>query len=81
MKDHVVLAVEEENLGLGATDLAAKSPCELYCGKAPSNNDYSDWLHFLAPVVRAPWNCDFFMTPPAPFEKAGTGSSAFYLSL
>src|SRR5258708_5497324 len=34
MKDHMVLAVEEENFALGTADLAAKGLCELYCGKA-----------------------------------------------
>jgi hypothetical protein len=51
MKDHMVLAVEEKNLALGTADLAAKSLCELYGGKASTDNDYSDWLHFLAPIA------------------------------
>jgi hypothetical protein len=51
MKDHMVLAVEEENFALGTADLTAKGLCELYCGKASADNDYSDWLHFLAPIA------------------------------
>lgn len=51
MKDHMVLAVEEKNLALGTADFASEGLCELYGGKASADNDYSDWLHFLAPIA------------------------------
>jgi hypothetical protein len=51
MKDHVVLAVKEKDLALGTADTAAKSLCELYRGKASSDNDYSDLCHFVAPIA------------------------------
>jgi len=47
----MVLAVEEKNLARGTADLAAESLCELYSGKASTDNDYSEWLHFLAPIA------------------------------
>jgi len=59
MKDHVVLAVEEKNLALGTADFASECLCELYSGKASTDNDYSDWLHFFAPVARPDTTEDF----------------------
>jgi hypothetical protein len=51
MKDHVILAIEEENLRVGSAELAAKSFCELYGGKSPADDDDSNWLHFFAPMA------------------------------
>jgi hypothetical protein len=42
MKDHVVLAIEEENFTLGWAQLAAKSFCELNGGKSSADDDHSD---------------------------------------
>jgi hypothetical protein len=49
MKDHVVLAVEEENFTVGRAQLAAKSFCELNGRKPSADDDHSYWLHFFAP--------------------------------
>jgi len=42
MKDHVVLAIEEENFTVGWAQLAAKSFCELNGGKSSADDDHSD---------------------------------------
>jgi hypothetical protein len=49
VKNHVVLAIEEENLTLGTLEVAAKSFSELYRGKSSSDNNYPDWLHWGTP--------------------------------
>jgi hypothetical protein len=51
MKYHVVFATEEKNVALGRAELAAKSLCELNGGEASTNNDYSYWVHLLAPIA------------------------------
>jgi hypothetical protein len=51
MKYHVVFPAEEKNVALRRAELAAKSPCELYGGEASTDNDYSYWVHFLAPIA------------------------------
>ena len=51
MKHHVVFPAEEKNVALGRAELAAKSLCELYGGEASTNNDYSYWIHLLAPIA------------------------------
>ena len=51
MKYHVVFPAEEKNVALGRGELAAKSLCELYGGEASTNNDYSYWVHLLAPIA------------------------------
>src|SRR5258708_34595766 len=49
MKYHVVFPAEEKNVALGRAELAAKSLCELNGGEASTDNDYSHWVHLLAP--------------------------------
>jgi hypothetical protein len=49
VKNHVVLAIEEENLALGTPEVAANSFSELYRGKSSSDNNYPDWLHWGTP--------------------------------
>jgi hypothetical protein len=51
MKYHVVFATEEKNVALGCAQLAAKSLCELYGGESSTDNDYSYWVHSLAPIA------------------------------
>jgi hypothetical protein len=51
MKDHVVFAIEEKNLALGGTLFGAKSFCELYSGKSPTDYDYSYCAHLLTPLA------------------------------
>lgn len=51
MKNHVVLAVEEENFTVRRAQLAAKSFCKFYGGKPSTDDDYSDWFHFFAPIA------------------------------
>ena len=51
MKDHVVLAIEEENMALGSAHFVAKSFCELNGGKAATDDDHSSWVHLDAPVL------------------------------
>jgi hypothetical protein len=51
MKYHVVFPAEEKNVALRRAELAAKSLCELYGGEASTNNDYSYWVHLLAPIA------------------------------
>lgn len=51
MKYHVVFPAEEKNVALRLAELAAKSLCELYGGEASTDNDYSYWVHLLAPVA------------------------------
>jgi hypothetical protein len=51
MKDHMVLAVEEENLALGSAQFMAESFCELNGGKPSADDNDSSWLHLDAPVV------------------------------
>jgi hypothetical protein len=51
MKYHVVFATEEKNLALGRAELAAKSLCELNGSEASTDNDYSYWVHLLAPIA------------------------------
>lgn len=50
MKDHVVLAVEEENFTVRRAQLAAKSFRELHGRKPSTDDDHSDWFHFFAPI-------------------------------
>jgi hypothetical protein len=49
MKHHVVFTAEEKNVAPGCAELAAKSLCELNGGEASTDNDYSYWVHLLAP--------------------------------
>jgi hypothetical protein len=49
MKHHVVFPAEEKNVALGRAELAAKRLCELNGGEASTDNDYSYWVHLLAP--------------------------------
>jgi len=51
MKYHVVFPAEEKNVALRRSELAAKSLRELYGGEASANNDYSYWVHLLAPIA------------------------------
>jgi hypothetical protein len=51
MKYHVIFATEEKNLALGRAELAAKSLCELNGSEASTDNDYSYWVHLLAPIA------------------------------
>jgi hypothetical protein len=51
MKYHVVFATEEKNFALGRAELAAKSLGELNGGEASADNDYSYWVHLLAPIA------------------------------
>jgi hypothetical protein len=51
MKYHVVFATEEKNVALGGAELAAKSLCELNGAETSTNNDYSYWVHLLAPIA------------------------------
>jgi hypothetical protein len=51
MKYHVVFPAEEKNVALRRAEFAAKSLCELYGGEASTNNDYSYWVHLLAPIA------------------------------
>jgi len=52
MKYHVVFPAEEKNVALRRAELAAKSLRELYGGEASTNDDYSYWIHLLAPLAR-----------------------------
>jgi len=52
MKYHVVFPAEEKNVALRRAELAAKSLCELNGGEASTDNDYSYWVHLLAPIAR-----------------------------
>jgi hypothetical protein len=61
MKHHVVLAVEEENLTLGSVQLPAKGFCKLHSRKSSTDNNYSGWLHFLAPEARVRRNPVFLV--------------------
>jgi hypothetical protein len=51
MKYHVVFPAEEKNGALRRAELAAKSLCELNGGEASTDNDYSYWVHLLAPIA------------------------------
>jgi len=51
MKYHVVFPAEEKNIALGRAEFAAKSLCELNGGEASTDNDYSYWVHLLAPIA------------------------------
>jgi len=51
MKYHVVFPAEEKNVALRRAELGAKSLSELYGGEASTNNDYSYWVHLLAPIA------------------------------
>jgi hypothetical protein len=50
MKDHVILAVEEENFTVRWAQFATKSFCEFHGRKPSSDDDHSDWFHFFAPI-------------------------------
>jgi hypothetical protein len=47
MKDHVVLAIEKENLSIRRAQLAAQSFCKLNGGKSAADDDDSHWLYLL----------------------------------
>jgi hypothetical protein len=51
MKYHMVFATEEKNVALRRAELAAKSLGELNGGEASTDNDYSYWVHLLAPIA------------------------------
>ena len=51
MKYHVVFPAEEKNVALRGVELSAKSLCELNGGEASADNDYSYWVHLLAPIA------------------------------
>jgi hypothetical protein len=51
MKYHVVFPAEQKNVALRRAELAAKSLCELNGGEASTDNDYSNWVHLLAPIA------------------------------
>jgi hypothetical protein len=55
VKDHVILAAEQENFALGGAELLSEVFRELNGRKTPTNDYYSDWLHSLSPVAPVQW--------------------------
>jgi hypothetical protein len=55
VKDHVILAAEQENFALGRAELLSEVFRELNGRKTPTNDYYSDWLHSVSPVAPAQW--------------------------
>lgn len=51
MKDHMVFAVEEENLAIGWAEFSAQSFREFYCRKSSADDDDSDCFHCMAPMA------------------------------